>query len=689
MVLLLGMVEFLGAGWLWAGLGAVVAPVVVHWLSRGRGRRLVLPTARFFDGAVVGRRSFARPRDLLGVLVRVLILGLLVGAWARPVWRGGAAHADGVAGRAVVYVLDRSASMTRSRGGVTLFEAARRGVVDGLRSLDAGRDVAGVVLMDGGPDALLPEVTSNLGELVGLVEEVRVTYERDRFSEAVGVAVDLLRGGRGSRGGGAGGEVVVFSDGGFDAADVLGRLAREEPGVGVSLRVVGGGVRGGVNVGLSEAGVVGRAVVGQPVVLGVRVGCWGGVGGDDGGCEGGRVLVRLSFEGRGQERWVELAGGEAGGVVEFEVVPERVGVGWARFSVGGGGGGVLGFDDEAGVAVYVEERRSVGVVTGADMGDPRNASYYVYRALGAGDGVEAEVLGAVDEEGLRGRDTVVVVEGGEVGGAAREALRGYVSGGGVLVWVVDSERALGSFGAFGGGEVGEGGAGGVGWGLGSLDEPLLGAFEGAAMGALLGQRFGRVYGLPRVDGGRVVLRFDDGRDAVACWAVGRGAVAGLGVDLAPGESDFVKGPVFVAFLHELIGGLTRVAKGEGVVLVGDAPGVRLAGGVVSDGLRVVGPGGGSHGWGRVDDEVVRLGRVGLPGAYRVVGGDGGEAGGVWVGVDPWESRLERVNVEDVMGAGDVVGVVDGGGDGSGRVLWPYLVVGAVLLLGFERLVIGS
>ncbi|MSO49860.1 MAG: hypothetical protein EXQ49_08145 [Acidobacteria bacterium] len=114
------------APWAFAGLVAVAAPVLVHWLARQQADRLAFPTLRFLvrTPPVSVRRH--RLRDLPLLFVRVLIVVAAVAALAQPVWVRPAAPAARPA-RAIV--VDTSASL-------------RRALADGRVGRDVAREAA-------------------------------------------------------------------------------------------------------------------------------------------------------------------------------------------------------------------------------------------------------------------------------------------------------------------------------------------------------------------------------------------------------------------------------------------------------------------------------------------------------------------------------------------------------------------
>ena len=107
-----------------AGLAGVAIPIVVHLLSRRRDPVIEWGAMQFLDLGPKSRRRID-PADLLLMLARMSILGLVALAAARPFWRPSASsNGSGAIGRSgtrrdVVLVIDGSAGMGRRVGDST------------------------------------------------------------------------------------------------------------------------------------------------------------------------------------------------------------------------------------------------------------------------------------------------------------------------------------------------------------------------------------------------------------------------------------------------------------------------------------------------------------------------------------------------------------------------------------------
>src|SRR5512141_896706 len=107
--------------WLLAGLAAVGLPVLIHYLTRARPRRVAFPPFKFLLEACAGQQALHRLRTIVLLVVRCLAVLALVLMFARPYLKPAGPAAGPEARQRVVLVLDASLSMRAVRGGVTLF----------------------------------------------------------------------------------------------------------------------------------------------------------------------------------------------------------------------------------------------------------------------------------------------------------------------------------------------------------------------------------------------------------------------------------------------------------------------------------------------------------------------------------------------------------------------------------------
>ncbi|GMV95849.1 MAG: hypothetical protein AMXMBFR83_02190 [Phycisphaerae bacterium] len=183
--------SFLHPWLLGLGLPAVALPVVIHWLTRPRPRRLPISTLRFIQEAIRQRRAVHRLRDLLILGLRSAAVLLLVWAFARPLIGDRPLVSPGEAGEAArVVILDVSQSLAADVRGIQLFERARPAAAGYLAYVPGLR--ANLVLAGARPRAVFERPSSNLAALREALAEARVRPERIDAQAAITAASDML-----------------------------------------------------------------------------------------------------------------------------------------------------------------------------------------------------------------------------------------------------------------------------------------------------------------------------------------------------------------------------------------------------------------------------------------------------------------------------------------------------------------
>lgn len=147
--------------WLLTGLAAIGLPLLIHWLTRARPRRIAFPPFKFLVEACAGQQAVNRLRTILLLILRCLLVLALALLFARPFLRPSGLAAGNQAGQRVVLVLDASLSMRAVQQGVPLFARSQAEAAETLRALPAGSEAA-VILEDAAPHSLLPALSGNI-----------------------------------------------------------------------------------------------------------------------------------------------------------------------------------------------------------------------------------------------------------------------------------------------------------------------------------------------------------------------------------------------------------------------------------------------------------------------------------------------------------------------------------------------
>jgi hypothetical protein len=183
--------SFLNAWAIGIGAAALLAPLAVHFLTRPRPVSFPLSTIRFLREVIEQRRARSRLRDLIVLLLRMLAVGLLAMALARPLWERAplvAQQATGDVSRVVL--IDVSQSMSAGTGGST---ALQRAQASALRYLDYAPGLqADVVFIGARPRSVFGRLSPNLASLRESVRQAATRPERADVKASMEEAGRLL-----------------------------------------------------------------------------------------------------------------------------------------------------------------------------------------------------------------------------------------------------------------------------------------------------------------------------------------------------------------------------------------------------------------------------------------------------------------------------------------------------------------
>ncbi|MBD3222433.1 VWA domain-containing protein [bacterium] len=572
------------------GLAAAAVPVIIHFLSQRRLRRVAFSDLRFLREEEAHQARRRGMRRWLLMLLRILIIACLVLAAARPHWGG----LPGGGGRATLFVVDASASMqVQLDDGRRAFDAAIALVGEMMGALPADASVQAIAA---GPQAVplfatwLPAGDAARAALAaaqvtdGAVDLESALREAARIAtEAPSEPVD----------------VVLVSDlqetdlTALDAA--AGPLARA--GARVLVQRVGDPVPPGAVVGLD---LPGRAL--QP---------------------GETVQVRAQVrpDRPDQAFWLELDGQrvaeavagstrEGGAPVEVTFTVTAPGPGLHVGRVGKEADR-LPLDDTRAFALEVPSRLEVVIAHGADRdGLGRGGWRYLARAL-APDArtaglfaVRAMPVDSLAATGLDGADLLVLADAGSPGRQLAATLRPWLEAGGAAMIMVGDPGQAQDLRA------------GV---LPLLDlpaqarwvaradgqaerarivdpgHPVFADLGDEALASLAAARWQRYFAVDEGDAG-VLLVGDGGAPLLLEGQLGRGRWALLPFHLRADATDVMLNPVFLPVVQRLAarlvaGGVRAFDQPVGEELVLPVPAGRLGvrPGEAATALQVAGP----------------------------------------------------------------------------------------------------
>jgi hypothetical protein len=214
------------------GLLSAAIPLIIHLSRSRRTKKMRFSTTRFFTDQFLRSYRMSRLKELLLLATRMALFALLAMALARPLLapKGPAAAANG-GPRAVVLVLDDSASMGYVEDGKPLFGRAQEAARNILATLGPS-DSASLVLAGrraGGAEVVFPEPTDQIDDVRRAVDQAKVTGLGTDLTGAIDRAEELAGA---SRTAGKSVAIYVLSDlqesGWSDSASETSRAANTD-----------------------------------------------------------------------------------------------------------------------------------------------------------------------------------------------------------------------------------------------------------------------------------------------------------------------------------------------------------------------------------------------------------------------------------------------------------------------------
>lgn len=531
-----------------AGLAAIVVPLLLHLRHRERQKPRPFPSLMFLGRIPIRTDQKRRITDWPLLLLRLLALGLLVAAFARPFLREPPRAAAGDAGLTVL-LLDRSASMAAAGTNEAWADSARA-VLD---RLPAGRRVA-VAAFDAGA-AILVQPTSEPAAARAAIASAPEPAGATRYSAGLRAAAQLLAAEP------LPGEIVLVTD-----LQQTGLAAASAPALPAGTQLVTVAVPptsrdNAAVVSLEVEPVPGGAA--RRAVVAARLAHYGGTATRDveatlevDGRVASTARVRLPATGTVRVTFDTVALSRAEVRVRVALTPDG-----------------LPSDDAYHAVVPAEVTTRVALVTTPDA---RPDEYrYLQQALGIGrdPAFEVERITRLDQSVIARSRAIVLMDVAPPGGAVGTALAEWVAAGGGLVLVpgermAERRAALEVVPAELRGSRQRSSGAVLGRPLNS--HPALAAFQGQddyGFGALRIRRHNLVE---PVEGASVLLRYDDGAPAIIAGTRGSGRTAVVAIPLDGRRGDFPLQPAFLPFARGLVGWAAAARAGALALASGEA-----------------------------------------------------------------------------------------------------------------------
>ncbi len=179
---------FLNSAFLFA-LAAVSVPLIIHFLSKRHIKTIEFSSLKFLEQMQKNRMKWLKIKELLLLLLRMLIIGLIVLAFARPTLEGFVGSSRGSS--SVVIILDRSASMDTEGETGSLFEEAKRIAGRLINSLEPNDMVSIISFPEGQVE--FPADPINPGNIIrDRLAEIDLSYQAGKAGEAFKAALEIL-----------------------------------------------------------------------------------------------------------------------------------------------------------------------------------------------------------------------------------------------------------------------------------------------------------------------------------------------------------------------------------------------------------------------------------------------------------------------------------------------------------------
>lgn len=178
-------------------------PLLVHLLSRAKPPEFRFSNIEFLRKAIAQTSRFKKPKDWILLLIRSLAVLALAAAFLLPILFSENAALPGEK-RAVIIIVDRSASMAAREDAASRFDAATASASEILA--DTRPDLANVIWIDASPSSIFPEPAPNIDFLRDELARATPRPEPGAIDAAVELALRQLANTEGRR------EIHIVSD---------------------------------------------------------------------------------------------------------------------------------------------------------------------------------------------------------------------------------------------------------------------------------------------------------------------------------------------------------------------------------------------------------------------------------------------------------------------------------------------
>ena len=517
-----------------AGLAAIVVPILVHLIQRERKTVVEFPSLMFIRRIPYQSVERRRIHNWLLLMMRVAAMALIIAAFARPFFAVDPVKAANVLGgaREVVILLDRSASMGYGDHWVRAQAEAKKVA----RSI-GGEDKATLVLFGTGAEEAV-RATQDAGRVEAAISAAKVSSDATRYAPALRLAQSLL-----ARSALPRKEAVLISD--FQRS---GWERQEEISLpeGATLTPISVGVPETSNIAVTSVKFQRTTFESEERVM-VTAGI-----SNRSGTAVKNLPVKFEVEGRLIDtRNVSIEPNASGSVTFPAVTVANAMRGTVR-----AGTDELKADNEFNFVMSPSRPVSVLIV----QADGASSSFFLQTALGIGSSppfkVDVTTPSRLTAASFDKRSVVILNDTAALSTQADEALNKFVTqGGGVFVVLGDRTPWNGGSpllpGKLGSGVDRLRGGGGT---LGYLDHshPIFEEFKDPKNGNFSMVRFFKYRAVSPAPTDKVLARFDDGAAAMIERTVGSGRVVVFASTVDKSWNDFPTKFLFLPLVHKTV-----------------------------------------------------------------------------------------------------------------------------------------
>jgi len=672
-------------------------PLAIHLLTRRARSRAPLPTVKFLQRAIAQQSKVFRVRHLLLLLLRTLAVIAIVLAFLKPTINS-RLGTSGAERTAVILVVDISASMSYTAGGISSFSGARNEAMKLLSSLKPG-DEANVILCDAQPKAVLTDPASDFSGLDRALRAAQHGEQRAEPMAAINLAVEQLAKAKSKTK-----RLYLFSD--FQRTNWANVKFDGVP-ADTKILFVAASSGKSQNIGITGMHLYPATPhVGEPI----SVEC--DLFNSSDAIKTVPVTLTLSNGGHSTMNVDIAPNATAAATFSFQFDTAAEVECTASIPVDN-----MPMDDTRRLVIDLRHMATVVLITDEDVNKSPNGAFFVARALrpdpNGQSGFRVIPVKPQDLNNplLHTADVVVVYNAQQMPELQYHALTNYVTGGGNLLWFLSGTNIGEQISALGKQlpvaeplpmqvdkvvKLTGNGKGYVTLTEARYESPLLKAFKDPAAADLSRVHFTKICTTSEVDPrAETLLKFDDGTAAAVRSGEGSGNLLLVNMSPDPGWSDLAKQPSFLPLLHEFLKGLLSHELGEREFLAGGSASATLptgAGHPLSH-VTCTGP----------DPEIkvtsdpvtgsVVLDHVDRSGFYHIVA-DGNPAASIAVNISADETDLRTIDPRELESdrrrqnsylADTSAADIDVGALGKGRPLWHYLLITAIVALFAEQL----